>query len=77
MNVFYSYTYKAKSGSYIEYNYLIFNESGKRDSNPRHPAWEASTLPTELLPPVIDFGSKDITFFENRMNFFPFFSPLP
>ena len=24
--------------------------SGKRDSNPRPPAWEASALPTELLP---------------------------
>jgi hypothetical protein len=24
--------------------------SGRRDSNPRHLAWEASTLPTELHP---------------------------
>ena len=24
--------------------------SGRRGSNPRHPAWEADTLPTELLP---------------------------
>jgi hypothetical protein len=24
--------------------------SGRRDSNPRHSAWEADTLPTELLP---------------------------
>ena len=24
--------------------------SGRRDSNPRHPAWEADTLPAELLP---------------------------
>ena len=24
--------------------------SGRRDSNPRHPAWEAGTLPTELHP---------------------------
>ena len=24
--------------------------SGKRDSNPRHQAWEACTLPTELFP---------------------------
>ena len=24
--------------------------SGRRDSNPRHPAWEASALPTELRP---------------------------
>ncbi len=26
--------------------------SGRRDSNPRHPAWKAGTLPTELLPPI-------------------------
>jgi hypothetical protein len=26
--------------------------SGKRDSNPRHSAWEADALPTELLPLV-------------------------
>ena len=25
--------------------------SGRRDSNPRHSAWEADTLPAELLPP--------------------------
>src|SRR5438552_15449867 len=24
--------------------------SGRRDSNPRHPAWKARALPTELLP---------------------------
>src|ERR1035437_1979774 len=24
--------------------------SGRRDSNPRHSAWEADTLPAELLP---------------------------
>src|SRR5438067_445551 len=27
-------------------------KSGRRDSNPRHPAWEASALPTELHPLV-------------------------
>ncbi len=27
-----------------------FEESGRRDSNPRHQAWKASALPTELLP---------------------------
>ncbi len=26
------------------------SSSGRRDSNPRHQAWEACTLPTELLP---------------------------
>src|SRR5690349_19691613 len=25
--------------------------SGRRDSNPRHPAWKAGTLPAELHPP--------------------------
>ena len=25
-------------------------KSGRRDSNPRQPAWKAGTLPTELLP---------------------------
>ncbi len=32
--------------------------SGRRDSNPRQPAWKAGTLPAELLPHVcfaIDF----------------------
>ena len=28
-----------------------FVESGRRDLNPRHLAWEASALPTELRPP--------------------------
>ena len=28
--------------------------SGKRGSNPRHPAWEAGTLPTELFPLRVD-----------------------
>ncbi len=27
--------------------------SGRRDSNPRQPAWEADTLPTELRPQII------------------------
>jgi hypothetical protein len=29
---------------------LTVIKSGRRDSNPRHPAWEASALPTELRP---------------------------
>ena len=29
---------------------MSFIVSGKRGSNPRPPAWEASALPTELLP---------------------------
>jgi hypothetical protein len=28
-------------------------QSGTRDSNPRHPAWEAGTLPTELVPQTV------------------------
>src|SRR5580692_3758406 len=31
--------------------YLLKSWSGRRDSNPRPSAWEADTLPTELLPP--------------------------
>src|SRR5689334_20216776 len=27
--------------------------SGQRDSNPRHQAWEACTLPAELCPPGV------------------------
>src|SRR5947209_18601442 len=27
-----------------------YAQSGRRDSNSRHPAWEASALPTELRP---------------------------
>ncbi len=30
--------------------------SGRRDSNPRHPAWKASALPTELLPLAVESG---------------------
>jgi hypothetical protein len=29
--------------------------SGKRGSNPRHSAWKADALPTELLPPGAKF----------------------
>ena len=31
---------------------LLYIKSGRRDSNPRHTAWEAVTLPTELRPQV-------------------------
>ena len=30
--------------------YCGFKWSGQRDSNPRHQAWEACTLPAELCP---------------------------
>ena len=29
---------------------ILYRWSGRRDSNPRPPAWKAGTLPTELLP---------------------------
>ncbi len=36
-----------------------YTKSGRRDSNPRHPAWEASALPTELRPrPVKSYSSS-------------------
>ncbi len=34
---------------------LVLEESGTRDSNSRHPAWEAGTLPTELVPQSMAF----------------------
>ena len=33
-------------------------KSGKRGSNPRPPAWEASALPTELLPQQFDYTPR-------------------
>jgi hypothetical protein len=33
---------------------LCLSRSGRRDSNPRHLAWEASALPTELRPQRLD-----------------------
>ena len=37
--------------SRISHEHMPRKWSGRRDSNPRHSAWEADTLPTELLPP--------------------------
>ena len=34
----------------LERMILQGRQSGRRDSNPRQPAWEAGTLPAELLP---------------------------
>ena len=34
-------------------SYARVVQSARRDSNPRHPAWEASTLPTELLAQLV------------------------
>ena len=40
------------------------SESGKRDSNPRPPAWKASALSTELFPQTIIYSAitKDSLF---------------
>ena len=38
-------------GSRMSFEHERERWSGRRDSNPRHSAWEADTLPTELLPP--------------------------
>ena len=35
-------------------DFIDYCTSGKRGSNPRPPAWEASALPTELLPQQFD-----------------------
>jgi hypothetical protein len=37
--------------------------SGRRGSNPRHSAWEADTLPTELRPRV----ARTLPLLENRL----------
>ena len=36
--------------------------SGRRDSNPRHSAWETDTLPTELRPHLREDNPKLIKF---------------
>ena len=38
-------------------------DSGRRGSNPRHSAWEADTLPTELRPHV----ARTLPLLENRL----------
>ena len=43
---------KLQKNPEVKFRVLCFAWSGKRDSNPRLSAWEADTLPTELLPLV-------------------------
>ena len=43
----------------LKYEGLYF-WSGRRDSNPRQPAWKAGTLPTELLPQFHSYFSPKI-----------------
>ena len=33
---------------------IIYLWSGRRDSDPRHSAWKADALPTELLPHLLE-----------------------
>lgn len=40
---------KDRSRRFLVKRYAM-QQSGRRDSNPRHQAWKASALPTELLP---------------------------
>jgi hypothetical protein len=40
--------HEAASGELVKRRFR--EKSGRRDSNPRQPAWKAGTLPTELLP---------------------------
>ena len=44
---------------YIDYSSDRFMLSGRRDSNPRHPAWKAGALPAELHPPIRGWRGKD------------------
>jgi hypothetical protein len=44
--------------------------SGKRDSNSRPPAWEASALPTELLP------QKDVQMYIFFVKVIPLFQDI-
>ena len=39
-------------------DFIDYCTSGKRGSNPRPPAWEASALPTELLPQQSDYTPR-------------------
>ncbi len=48
-----------------------FNWSGRRDSNPRQPAWKAGTLPTELLPQLRAYSKPKNNFCQNRVPALP------
>ncbi len=42
--------YRQVKKNHIPLRFVIFSLSGRRGSNPRHSAWKADALPTELLP---------------------------
>ena len=46
----YVWSSTVEAGLMFIYNLKSANKSGRRDSNPRHSAWKADALPTELLP---------------------------
>ena len=41
--------------------------SGRRDSNPRQPAWKAGTLPAELLPQSKGYFKPDVSVCQSRV----------
>ena len=45
--------------------------SGRRDSNPRQPAWKAGTLATELRPRNVEFCSKNVLSMVPQVGFEP------
>jgi hypothetical protein len=45
-----------RPGFLLPHAYPII-QSGRRDSNPRHQAWKASALPTELLPRLLSLSA--------------------
>ena len=44
--------------SFSHSKFTHWSKSGRRDSNPRHSAWKADALPTELLP-LVKFKFKN------------------
>lgn len=53
------YKWKRGTASCYTSKFLFVNWSGKRDSNPRPPAWKASALSTELFPQNIGYRSTE------------------
>lgn len=52
-----------KSGVSANSTKRAFNWSGRRDSNPRKPAWKAGTLATRSLPHVtINLGTRELAY---------------
>ncbi len=62
---------KKKNGAKekVKQNQLLW--SGRRDSNPRQPAWKAGTLPAELLPPFRAYFTPNFPACQSRVPAFP------